>query len=201
MYLIIFIYKTTTRHVDQGKNRHQPATKVVRNSAVELITRFHEHNNLDMKDDIAFVIVSLLNDERYLERFSNWLKTAKKMDKPDYFFSYGSCKTYLSHIKEHFRNSFPNAPLFQRPNENWFSKLSNEMLEKVCQILIDDGDPLEPNKAIQLERENFILVMKELLVWHIGRDTQALDMMSVLTTSKQAVGRYLLYFYSMLSYS
>ena len=201
MYLrrIIFIYKTTTRHVDQRKNSHQPATKVVRNSAVELITRFHEDNNLDMKEDIAFVTVSLFNDERYLERFSNWLKTAKKMDKPDDFFSYGSCKTYLSHIKEHFRNSFPNAPLFQRPNENWFSKLSNEMLEKVCQILIDDGDPLEPNKAIQLERENFILVMKELLVWHRGRDTQALDMMSVLTTSTQAVGRYLLYFYSMLS--
>ena len=73
------------------------------------------------------------------------------------------------------------------------------MLEKVCQILIDDGDPLEPNKAIQLERENFILVLKELLVWHRGRDTQALDMMSVLTTSTQAVRRYLLYFYSMLS--
>ena len=131
-----------------------------------------------------------------MERFSNWLKTAKKIDKPDEFFSYGSCKTYLSHVKEHFRKSFPNAPLFQRPNENWFVKLSNEMLENVCRRLIDDGDPLEPNKAIQLDRENFILVMKDLLVWNRGRDTQALDMISVLSTSRQAVGRYLRCLYS-----
>ena len=98
MYLrrIIFIFKTTTIHVDQRKNSHQPATKVVRNSAVELITRFHEDNNLDMKEDIAFVTVSLFNDERYLERFSNWLKTAKKMDKPDDFFVMAHVKlTYL----------------------------------------------------------------------------------------------------------
>ena len=74
------------------------------------------------------------------------------------------------------------------------------MLENVCRRLIDDEDPLEPNKAIQLDRENFILVMKDLLVWNRGRDTQALDMMSVLSTSRQAVGRYVWCLYSICLY-
>ena len=34
-----------------------------------------------------------------------------------------------------------------------------------------------------------IIVMKELLVWHGGRDTQAIDMIPVFVTSRQAVGR------------
>ena len=63
------------------------------------------------------------------------------------------------------------------------------MLENICRRLIDDGDPLEPNKAIQLERESFINVMRDLLMWRNGRDTQAIDMISVLVTSRQAVVR------------
>ena len=97
--------------------------------------------DLDIYDNIAFVTVSLFKDEKYLESFSKWLKNAKKVNKPDEFFSYGSGKTYLYHVKEHFRSSFPNASLFQRPNEIWFSKMSTEMLESVCRRLIDDGDP------------------------------------------------------------
>jgi hypothetical protein len=94
-------------------------------------------------------------------------------------------------VKEYFRQSFPDAALFQRANEIWLSKLSNEMLENICRRLIDDGDPLEPNKAIQLERESFINVMRDLLMWRNGRDTQAIDMISVLVTSRQAVVRYI----------
>ena len=53
--MIIFIYKMS-RHVEQRKNSHQPATKASRNSAVELIARFHKDNNSAINDDIAFVI-------------------------------------------------------------------------------------------------------------------------------------------------
>ena len=81
---------------DQRKNSHQPSTKVVRNSAIDLISRFHVENNLPLdSDNCAFVTVSDFHDEKYLHRFSNWLKNAKKSDKPDEFFSYGSCKTYF----------------------------------------------------------------------------------------------------------
>ena len=60
---------------DQRKSTHQSSTKVVRNSAVDLISRFHVDNNLAVdSNNLAFVTVSEFKDEKYLERFSNCLK-------------------------------------------------------------------------------------------------------------------------------
>ena len=97
-------------------------------------------------------------------------------------------------MKEYYKKSLPTAALFLLTNDIWFFKLLIEMLENVCRRLIYDWDPLEPIKAIQLERESFFHVEKELLMWHKGLDTQAIYMVPVLVTSRQAVGRYIQYY-------
>ena len=55
---------------DQCKKNNISATKVVLNSPVDLILSFHEDNNLDTYDDIAFFTVSMFsNNEKYLDNF------------------------------------------------------------------------------------------------------------------------------------
>jgi hypothetical protein len=55
---------------DQWKKNNISATKVVLDSPVDLILSFHEDNNLDIYDDIAFVTVSMFdNNEKYLDNF------------------------------------------------------------------------------------------------------------------------------------
>ena len=48
-------------------------------------------------------------------------------------------------------------------------------------------------KQFSLKNKFFFRVKKELLMWFKGLDTQAIDMVPVLVTSRQAVGRYIQY--------
>jgi hypothetical protein len=56
-------------------------------------------------------------------------------------------------VKENYKKEFPNAPLFQCRNEEWFYELSGLLEDEVCRRLIEDGDELNPNKSKANQRE------------------------------------------------
>jgi hypothetical protein len=100
---------------DQSKpdEFQQVSTKDGRKSAIKFVNIFHLNTGRPSSDNRdAFVTCSDLKDEKWLEAFSKWLSTARKVRDPDEYLSAGSCTQYFPHVKENYKKAFPNAPLF-----------------------------------------------------------------------------------------
>ena len=59
---------------DQRKNTLQPSTTASRNSANELLNRFHIENNLSIDSEgVAIMTACMFNDEKNIQQCKNWL--------------------------------------------------------------------------------------------------------------------------------
>ena len=94
----------------------------------------------------ALVIISNFKDGTWLKDFATFLSTTKKINK-DELLSFGSCKQFFSHVKEHYKETFPTAPVFQETSEAWFSMLSTNLQKLVVNRCIKDGEKLHPGKS------------------------------------------------------
>ena len=157
---------------------------------MDTIKKFHQDTRrpLDTQNGNPIVTCQEFENEDWITAYSLWIITAK--NNRNELFTAGSCKKYLSHVKEYYKKVFPNASIFRRPNENWFLKLSSCMEDEVFRRLIDDGDELCPNKANNIRREELNHGLKVLLTKDDGKTADYIELIAPICTSRQATGRY-----------
>ncbi len=73
---------------------------------------YYDENNKKRES----VTVMNFKDGTWLKDFATFLSTTKQLKK-DELLSFGSCKQFFSHVKEHYKETFPTAPVFQETSE------------------------------------------------------------------------------------